>query len=330
MKRSKLLFLSSIFLLIFLAIFGGSWWLFGSLETQKKIVRIPKHSSARKISSILYKNGLIKSRFFFYLYVRISGFDKKLSYGKYLFEGKNSVADVVDILLSGRVFLSRVMIKEGSSLSESLDQIAESGLVTRALLDSLAHDKILIDSLTGMDLESLEGFIYPETYFFDDNISGKELLVHIVKHFYQLTTGLDFLKQKELNFYQVLTLASIVEKESVLLQEKPLIASVYLNRLAVGQRLQADPTIVYFLRKSGKKTKRVYYRDLKIDSPYNTYLYKGLPPTPICSPTVSSIQAVLSPEVTDYFYFVASKRGRHIFSKTYKEHLRKIRNIRGK
>jgi len=262
--------------------------------------------------------------------VRISGFDKKLSYGKYLFEGKNSVADVVDILLSGRVFLSRVMIKEGSSLSESLDQIAESGLVTRALLDSLAHDKILIDSLTGMDLESLEGFIYPETYFFDDNISGKELLVHIVKHFYQLTTGLDFLKQKELNFYQVLTLASIVEKESVLLQEKPLIASVYLNRLAVGQRLQADPTIVYFLRKSGKKTKRVYYRDLKIDSPYNTYLYKGLPPTPICSPTVSSIQAVLSPEVTDYFYFVASKRGRHIFSKTYKEHLRKIRNIRGK
>ncbi len=330
MKRSKLLFLSSIFFLIFLSISGGSWWIFGPLETQKKIVRIPQHSSARKISSILYENGLIKSRFFFYLYVRLSGFDKKLSYGKYLFDGENSVVDVVDILLSGRVFLSKVTIKEGSSLKESLDQIAESGLVERSLLDSLAHDKIFIDSLTGMNRESLEGFVYPETYFFDDNISGQELLTHIVKHFYQLTTGLDFLGQKELDFYQVLTLASIVDKESVLAEEKPLIASVYLNRLAVGQRLQADPTVVYFLEKSGKIRKRVFYNDLKIDSPYNTYLHKGLPPTPICSPTVSAIQAVLQPEVTDYFYFVASRGGQHVFSKTYKEHLGRIKNIRGK
>ncbi len=330
MKRSKLLFLSSIFFLIFLSIFVGFWWLFGSLDIPKKIVRIPKSSSAREISSILYENGLIKSRFFFYLYVRLSGFDKKLSYGKYLFEGQNSVVDVVNTLLSGRVFLTKVTIKEGSSLRESLDQIAESGLVSRSLLDSLVHDKSFIDSLTGMDLASLEGFIYPETYFFDDYISGQELLTHIVKHFYLLTTGLDFLGQKELNFYQVLTLASIVDKESVLLEEKPLIASVYLNRLAVGQRLQADPTVVYFLEKSGKVRKRVFYNDLKIDSPYNTYLHKGLPPTPICSPTVSAIQAVLQPEVTDFFYFVASRGGQHVFSKTYKEHLERIKSIRGK
>ena len=194
----------------------------------------------------------------------------------------------------------------------------------------MAHDQSFIDSLTGLQLASLEGFVYPETYFFADDISGKELLSYIVKHFYQLTTGLDFLGQKSLDFYQVLTLASIVDKESVIFAEKPLIASVYLNRLAVGQRLQADPTIVYFLEKRGKVRKRVFYNDLKIDSPYNTYLYAGLPPTPICSPTVSGIQAVLQPEVSDFFYFVASGGGHHSFSKTYDEHLRKIKKIRGK
>ena len=330
MRRSKLLFLGGICLLIFLAVAGGVWWLVMPIDIPKKIVQIPKNSSASQISEILYENGLIKSRFFFYLYVRLSGFDKRLSFGKYLFEGEKSMPQVVDVLLSGRVFLSKVTIREGSSLAESLEQIAESGLVSRAELDSLAHDQSFIDSLTGLQLASLEGFVYPETYFFADDISGKELLSYIVKHFYQLTTGLDFLGQKSLDFYQVLTLASIVDKESVIFAEKPLIASVYLNRLAVGQRLQADPTIVYFLEKRGKVRKRVFYNDLKIDSPYNTYLYAGLPPTPICSPTVSGIQAVLQPEVSDFFYFVASGGGHHSFSKTYDEHLRKIKKIRGK
>ncbi len=328
MRRSKFLFLGGIFFSIFLLVVAGLWWLLSPVEIPKKIVRIPRSSSARQISSILYENGLIKSRFFFYLYVRLSGFDKRLSFGKYFFEGQKGLLEIVDVLLSGRVYLSKVIIREGSSLAESLDQIAESGLVRRSLLDSLVFDKAFIDSLTGMELESLEGFIYPETYFFADDISGQELLTHIVKHFYRLTTGLDFTKQQELDFYQVLSLASIVDKESVIEKEKPLIASVYLNRLAVGQRLQADPTIVYFLEKQGKVRRKVFYNDLKIDSPYNTYLHKGLPPTPICSPTVSAIQAVLQPEVTDFFYFVASGGGSHVFSKTYQEHLNWIRKIR--
>jgi len=323
------LFLGGIFFSIFLIVVVGAWWIFGPVDVPKKIVRVPRNASAREISSILYENGLIKSRFLFYCYVRLSGFDKRLSFGKYLFEGQKSLMEIVDVLLSGRVFLSKVTIKEGSSLAESLEQIAASGLVTRAVLDSLASDDDFVDSLTGMDVESLEGFIYPETYFFADDISGQELLTHIVKHFYQLTTVLDFTKQRELNFYQVLTLAAIVDKESVIEGEKPLIASVYLNRLAVGQKLQADPTIVYFLEKQGKVRRRVFYNDLKIDSPYNTYLHKGLPPTPICSPTVSGIQAVLQPEVTDFFYFVASGGGGHAFSKTYKEHLSRIKRIRG-
>ena len=134
MRRSKLLFLGGICLLIFLAVAGGVWWLVMPIDIPKKIVQIPKNSSASQISEILYENGLIKSRFFFYLYVRLSGFDKRLSFGKYLFEGEKSMPQVVDVLLSGRVFLSKVTIREGSSLAESLEQIAESGLVSRAEL----------------------------------------------------------------------------------------------------------------------------------------------------------------------------------------------------
>ena len=160
MRRSKFLFLGGIFFSIFLLVVAGLWWLLSPVEIPKKIVRIPRSSSARQISSILYENGLIKSRFFFYLYVRLSGFDKRLSFGKYFFEGQKGLLEIVDVLLSGRVYLSKVIIREGSSLAESLDQIAESGLVRRSLLDSLVFDKAFIDSLTGMELESLEGFIY--------------------------------------------------------------------------------------------------------------------------------------------------------------------------
>ncbi len=330
MRKSTLLLLAVIVFMIFISVVLGIWWMTGPLQVEKTIVKIPKNASAREISHILYENKLIKSRFLFYMYVRMSGFSRKLSYGKYLFEGHNSMAEVVDVLLSGRVFLTKVIIKEGSSLRESLEQIASSELVEYAVLDSLANDSAFVNRLTGLPVESLEGFVYPETYFFDDNIRADELLGKIVEYFFYITRDLNFLNERGFDFYQTLTLASIVEKESVILEEKPVIASVYLNRLAVGQKLQADPTVVYILEKGGRDVNRVYYKNLKIDSPYNTYIYKGLPPTPICSPTVSSIQAVLTPEVTDYFYFVASRGGYHVFSKTYKEHLQKIKKIRKK
>ncbi len=330
MRKSTLLLLAVILLMIFLSVVLGIWWMARPLEIDKTIIKIPKNSSAREISHILYENGLIRSRFLFYVYVRMSGFSRKLSYGKYLFQGHNSMVQVVDVLLSGRVYLTKVTIKEGSSLRESLEQIVASELVEYPVLDSLAHDSAFVVGLIGLPVESLEGFIYPETYFFDDNIRADELLGKIVEQFFYVTRDLDFLNERGFDYYQILTLASIVEKESVILEEKPLIASVYFNRLAVGQKLQADPTIVYILEKGGEDVNRVYYKNLKIDSPYNTYLYAGLPPTPICSPTVSSIQSVLKPDVTDYFYFVASRGGHHVFSKTYKEHLAKIKKIRTK
>ena len=147
----------------------------------------------------------------------------------------------------------------------------------------------------------------------------------VEQHFSQ-TKDLDFSHSKEMDYYQILILASIVEKEAQFDEEKPTIASVYLNRLEVDMKLQADPTISYILEQKGKKRKKIYYKDLKIDSPYNTYLYKGLPPTPICTPSKSAIKAVLEPEETDYFYFFASGGGKHTFSQTYSQHLSRQRN----
>jgi len=326
-KRSKLFFVSGLMSIVTFLFASGLFWSFSPVSIDKKFIEIPKNSSTKEISHILYHNDIIKSRLLFYLYVRITGLDRNLSYGRYLFEGEIGLNKVVKILLSGRIYLRKLTINEGLSLRRTLDAISKKGFGKRSVLDSLSKDSTFIKTLVKENVSTLEGFLYPETYFFPEDITEKELLTKIVGYFFKKVTTLNFLEQT-LSFYQVLILASIVEMESVLIEEKGVIASVYLNRLNNNRRLQADPTIVYFLKESGINVTRVYYKDLKKESPFNTYLYRGLPPSPICSPSISSIQAVLKPKITDFLYFVASSDGSHVFSKTYKEHKMKIEKIK--
>jgi peptidoglycan lytic transglycosylase G len=198
-----------------------------------------------------------------------------------------------------------------------------------AEFDSLAHDHGFLDSLS-VDAPSLEGYLAPDSYEFLPGTSPevafrtmvgrtREILLHAAVGRDSLPLGL--------SLYQVLTLASIVEAEAVVNDERPRIARVYLNRLQRGMKLQADPTVGYALGK-GPRT-RLYLRNLRVDSPFNTYLHEGLPPGPICNPGRASIEGVLNPTPDSHeLYFVARGAGRHLFAETYQQHLANIRKVR--
>ena len=177
------------------------------------------------------------------------------------------------------------------------------------------------------DIKNLEGFLYPDTYYFDKESTEKEVLSAMLKRFEQVYNDKFKEKQKEmgLTLQQVVNLASIIEKEAVVNEDRPMIASVFYNRLKIGMPLQSDATLQYAF---DKRKERVMYKDLKVDSPYNSYLNKGLPPTPICSPGVKSIEAALYPSNTDYLYFVATVGGKNNYSKTYKEHLKHVESYK--
>ncbi|MDU2592443.1 MAG: endolytic transglycosylase MltG, partial [Paeniclostridium sordellii] len=177
------------------------------------------------------------------------------------------------------------------------------------------------------DILSLEGFLYPDTYYFDKKVTEEEVLSAMLKRFEKMYTDKFKKEQKErgLTLQQVVNLASIIEKEAVLDEDRPMIASVFYNRLNVDMPLQSDATIQYIF---DERKDRVMYKDLKIKSPYNSYINKGLPPTPISNPGVKSIEAVLNPANSDYLYFVATIDGKNNYSKTYEEHLKHVENYK--
>ncbi|HPV14374.1 MAG TPA: endolytic transglycosylase MltG, partial [Candidatus Cloacimonadota bacterium] len=204
-----------------------------------------------------------------------------------------------------------------------LNRIDASGLAKYDSLLTRAQDPEFIKQLTGMNLTSLEGFMLPETYVFDIKSPIDSLLSIPVREFFKMMKKYDINPKQIPNFYDKLILASIVEKESAHEDEREIIAGVYLNRLKKGMRLQSCPTVDYLLEPQGIKRKVLTGEDLAIPSPYNTYLNDGLPPTPICNPSLQAIQAVINPKPNDYLYFVSNREGRNDFSTTYQEHLRK-------
>lgn len=295
---------------------------------EEVIVTIEEGETAAAIADKLVKQGVIGSKWFFIIYVRLRGIDKELCKGNYLFSGNLSTRGVIRRIANGQVQLSSVTIPEGLTISETVRIIAEAGFGDYNRYIALCYDPVFAEQLTGFPVNTLEGFLYPDTYFFAEEVSEEYIIRHLVNEFFSKTARLQLPEEFPYSFYQMVILASIVEKEAVFSDEKPLIAGVFLNRLRIGKRLQADPTVAYALRKEGIVRRRIFYIDLEIDSPFNTYRNTGLPPTPICSPSVISMQAVLEPEESDYLYFFADRRGRHIFSKTYRDHINRQRTIR--
>ena len=250
----------------------------------------------------------------------------RLQAGEYRFEGPLSTLEVIDQLVAGEIHFVSVTIPEGLTYSETASHLSRRGLGDAdALQDAFSRD----DLIASLDPEAnnLEGYLFPETYQFPRNPSPEAVARALVSRF---TTVFNDERQArasdlDMNVREIVTLASIVEKETGLAEERPLIASVFWNRLNRGMSLQSDPTIIYGLKLEGRYDGNLRRADLQWESPYNTYRVAGLPPSPIASPGQAAIDAVLSPPETKYLYFVSKNDGSHHFSTTLREHTNAVR-----
>ncbi len=290
------------------------------------VFSIPHGETADQVYRNLSNEGIISSRFIFRIAARLFSIDHKLKAGKYLFAGHYSDYYVMTIIASGKSnLIVHLTIPEGVTVREVAGICrreigTDSTLFVReALGDSLAQ-------ALGIPSENLEGFLFPETYDLYYGTAPAEVIKRMTDEFKLFFNDSLKSRARELNYSvkQVVTLASIVEAEARIDSERPVIASVYYNRLRKHMPLEADPTIEYAL---GEHT-RIYYKDLRIKSPYNTYEHYGLPPTPICNPGRKSILAALYPDTTRYLYFVANGKGGHRFSVTFSQHKEAIRKYR--
>ncbi len=286
------------------------------------IVEIPLGMSVQETARLLRERGLIPSRTAFKLLARLTASEGMIRAGEYPLSAAMSPRKILQQLRKGNVILHRVTIPEGLRGKEVARIIADKFSLSRERLIALQSDADFIASL-GVHSPTLEGYLLPETYSFPKTVTEEEVLRKMVS---DLQAFFDRGKRKraqQLGFslHQVLILASIVEKEAAREEEKPRIASVYYNRLKRKMRLQSDPTVIYGIEHFDGNLR---WRDLKRDTPYNTYTRYGLPPTPIANPGKESILAALYPEVSPYLYFVSRNNGTHAFSVTLAEHNRAV------
>lgn len=293
-------------------------------DFEPKKIYIKDGMSPKEIGEMLKREKIIKNVSLFVIFAKYYEIDEKLKSGIYEFNEKMNLKEVLFKLTQGGVppFI-KVTIKEGQTLKEIAALFEESGLCTKEKFLEETNKIELYKDYIFEDAKSLEGFLYPDTYFFERENLNKNIVMMLEnfnKKFYEVYKGY----QGSLNKYDILKLASIVEKEAMVDEERNLIAGVFLNRLEIGMPLQADPTLKYIL---DNPSYTLTSKQLEIDSPYNSYKYNGLPPTPICNPSIKSIEAVLNPQKTDFLYFVADGNGRHLFAKTFEEHLRNIHKV---
>ena len=284
---------------------------------------IKSGTSFSDISSTLLKNQVISSRIMFKYPAQFKGIDKKLTPGRYDFSGKNSCSSVLERLEKGDFLRIKITIPEGNMIWETASLLSKKMELDSATIYNLQDDSVFVHSL---GLPYLEGYLFPETYYFPWGIDEKQVVKELVMMYKSQTKNIwiDNLPNN-LSHDQIIIMASIIESETGVGGERKLVSSVYHNRLGIKMKLDADPTVIYGL---GGLSRPLWKKDLRKDTPYNTYMRKGLTPTPINSPGLASIKAAIAPEETEYFYFVADNKGTHYFSKTNAEHNRAIQRIR--
>ncbi|MDS1030032.1 endolytic transglycosylase MltG [Bacillota bacterium LX-D] len=288
------------------------------------LVHIPKGSSTLEIAILLEKKQVIKSNIAFVAYYKIFGKDKKLKAGYYMLDSRSSTPQIIDKLNSGDISVINVTIPEGYNVKQISDVFSAKGIINKSKFLTLAKNGDFkypfLPTKNNKNSYRLEGFLFPDTYQIKVGSTEKEIIEMMLDRFAEVFTKKDQEKAARMNLssVKIITLASIIEKEAKLAVDRPVISSVFHNRLNKGMRLESCATIQYLL---GKPKTKLSYDDLKIVSPYNTYLHKGLPPGPIASPGKAAIRAALYPARTDYLYFLAKSNGAHVFSKTLEEHV---------
>jgi UPF0755 protein len=294
-------------------------------------VILPPGASFSAVTDSLAAHGVIANRRWFKLLARIRGVDRSVHAGVYEFPAGTSQWTVLGMLARGKKAALRFTVPEGLTIQEVAALASERLGIREDSFVAAARDARTASTILGMQVPSFEGFLRPETYVLPADINARELVRIMAEGFKsEWRPAWDArLDSIGMNRLELVTLASIVEGEARADDERETIAGVYRNRLRIGMALQADPTVQYAISlKRGRRKSRLFEKDYQFKSPYNTYLNPGLPPGPVNSPSRRSLEAALYPANVRYLYFVARPDGRHVFSRTYTEHLRAIRQIR--
>ncbi len=289
-------------------------------------IEVKKGTSTRKVLDILKENGFIRDKQLMLILARFTGADRKLKAGYYSFEERRNPLSVFLALLNGRVVQKSITVIEGETIWNTAERLEEAGIMDSKTFFGFNSDPDFLSSLN-IDAPSLEGYLFPDTYKFDKGTAPQKVLAVMVR-----TTQANFtddmraqMKKMGMSVRDVLTLASIIEKEAVVDFERPIISAVYHNRLKKRMRLEADPTSIYGVKDFREGVTRY---DLKRSTPYNTYRRRGLPPGPIAASGLKSIIAVIYPADVPYLFFVSKNNGEHHFSSTAREHFNAVRHYR--
>jgi UPF0755 protein len=284
----------------------------------KKTINIRRGMTFREVAHLLRDGEIIKGSRRFILWGRLSGAYPKIKAGEYELSADMTPLQVLDSLTKGRVKQHRASIPEGYTVSQIAEILDSKGITNREAFLERCFSPQYVSSL-GIEPDSLEGYLFPDSYLLSRDLEPEDVIETMVGRFRQVYTHQYSERAKELGFsdYEILTLASMIEKEAAIPRERFLVSSVYHNRLKRNMRLYSCPTVIYGIKNfDGNLTKR----DLERYTPYNTYLIRGLPPGPICNPGKEAIVAALYPATTEYLYFVSKNDGSHHFSSTFKEH----------
>jgi len=337
-------------LLLLVALATGGWlawalWMPVTPEGQKFVMLRPGYST-RRIAIELKSAGIIRNSLAFVLWHRIHP-KQSLKAGEYLFDKPAKAFEVHARLVRGDIYVHTVVIPEGYTMFDIAQAVQDAGLGSKQEFLEVAQSEVGLISDLAPDAKSLEGYLFPNTYEFTRTQSMKDIVAAMVKQFRQVAEqiGLTANLQKadlqnpeaqteiqkaeiQRNVQKTVTMASIIEKETAVTEESPVVASVYYNRLERKIALQADPSVIYAELLGGTYAGALHHSDMRFQSAYNTYTHAGLPPGPIGNPGRTSLEAAMHPAKTDYFYFVSDGNGHHRFSQTLEEHNQNVARLR--
>ncbi len=291
----------------------------------EQFVEIPPGSSPAAMGRRLAEAGVVRNAAVFRLAVWMRGAGRRLQAGEYRFDSPISAAGVVDRIRRGDVYLQPITFREGLTIRQMSDVYESRGLGPAAEFVTAARNGQRIAALDP-EARDLEGYLFPDTYTLPRRTTAAQLVDRMVGAFEKVLTE-DLRQQaaaRGLDLRELVTLASLVEKETGKPEERPLVSAVYHNRLRVNMALYCDPTVIYALERAGRYTGNLTREDLRFDSPYNTYRYPGLPPGPIAAPGRASLEAAANPADVPYLYFVSRNDGSHVFAETLEQHNKNV------
>ena len=297
----------------------------------KVLFEVPPGASVREIAASLRSKGLLRRPWAFLAGYRLFHSGRTMKAGEYEISLPVAPRDLLAKLLEGKVFLHPITVPEGLTVLEIDELFRTAAFPIQGSLAKAAADPAPAAAWDARAAD-LEGYLFPDTYRFARNTPASAVVAAMTARFGKAFGPAEAARAAELGMTvrQVVTLASLIEKETALPDERPLVSSVFHNRLRIGMKLDCDPTIIYALKKDRLWRGRLLLDDLRLPSPYNTYLEPGLPPGPICNPGEGSLRAALYPAPGEFLYFVADAEGRHVFSRSFREHLAAVQRYRAR